>query len=348
MKVLFLCKASTETGLGHLIRSRSLAIKFHQNLRHVGEVKFIGIGTRKIIGRLLGQSTFETDIVDNEQQIQLEKLYDIIFFDMLTIEEKAVNYLKQYGKFLVSISPIFNCMKEMDLLFHRSKHINLSEGNVPKKILASLKYAVIQENCSRISTARYEENLENQNFPIAISMGGGDAANKTLTLLKSLKNCKIPATFWVMLGEGYQYSYDSLINEIGKDSQHEIILAKTNKSMWEILKNCVFAILPGGITTYEAAYAGLPTINFSENPGKEFIIRELLEEQVCLLAGDLTSENLNNLNDQLKTLYNDRVELMKMHLNSKKVLDGKGADRIFEFCQQMVNENALVEKKSTV
>ncbi len=326
MKVLFLCKASPQVGLGHLIRSRSLATKFHQRIQYSGEVKLVVIGPQKIMNRLLSQLPFNVAVVNSEQQVQLNTAYDFIFSDMLTMDENTVNHLKQYGKVLVSVSPIFNQMKEMDILFHRSKYIHLPEENVPKKTLASLKYAVIQENCTRISTARYEENLESRSFPIAISMGGGDAANKTLTLLKSLKSSKIPATFWVMLGEGYQHSYDALISEIGKDSQHEIILAKTNRSMWEILKNCVFAILPGGITTYEAAYAGLPTINFSENPGKEFIIKELLEEKVCLPAGDLTSQNLHGLNHQLETLYNNRVELMKMHLNSKKILDGKGAD----------------------
>src|SRR5690606_13803362 len=101
---------------------------------------------------------------------------------------------------------------------------------------ASLDYAIIQENCKNIRTSAYEDNLELQHFPIAISMGGGDAANKTLSVLRSLKKCPVPATFWVMLGEGYKHSFDKLVNEIISDSKHEIILARANKSMWQILK----------------------------------------------------------------------------------------------------------------
>lgn len=341
MKVLFICKASTQIGLGHLIRSRSLAVKFFQKLQYQGEIEFIVLGPQKMLSRLLSLVEFKVSIFETEEHIKLSTAFDIIFFDMLSIQESALQEIKRQGRILVSISPIFDQMKEMDVLFHRSKYLELSEANVPKKSFSSLEYAIIQENCLRISTARYEENLEGYSFPIAISMGGGDAANKTLTLLKSLKSCKVPATFWVMLGEGYRHSYDSLINEIVKDSQHEIILARTNKSMWQILQNCVLAILPGGITTYEAAYAGLPTINFSENLGKQFIIKELAEESACLLIGDLSQKNLDELNHQIESLYYDRTELMKMHLNTKKIIDGKGAERIFEVCRQMLVTQGL-------
>ena len=36
------------------------------------------------------------------------------------------------------------------------------------------------------------------------------------------------------------------------------ILAKTNRSMWRVLGNCSLAILAGGVTSYEAAFAGCP------------------------------------------------------------------------------------------
>ena len=141
-----------------------------------------------------------------------------------------------------------------------------------------------------------------------------------------------------MLGEGYKHSYDQLISEIKKDSDHEIILAKANKSMWQILKNCILAILPGGITTYEAAYAGLPTLNLLENEKSYFLIKELEEKKVCLYNGKINPENIEKVNDTIEHLYHNRKELLMMHINSKQLIPNMSASNIYNKCVEILKE----------
>ena len=141
-----------------------------------------------------------------------------------------------------------------------------------------------------------------------------------------------------MLGEGYRHSYDDLINEIKRDSSHEIILAKTNKSMWQILHNCVLSIVPGGITSYEAAYAGLPTITMLENEEQLYLIQELLERNTSIYIGKMSHDNMIKLNDVITELHNNRYQLLQMHLNTKKIIDGKGAGRIYKVCVDYIKQ----------
>ena len=96
-------------------------------------------------------------------------------------------------------------------------------------------------------------------------MGGGDAANRTLAIINQLKLVKAKCTIWAMLGEGYKHSLDEIIEAIESDSQHEIILAKNNRSMWQLLGNCSFIITTSGIKSYEDVYVGIPSIKFYEN-----------------------------------------------------------------------------------
>jgi spore coat polysaccharide biosynthesis predicted glycosyltransferase SpsG len=317
MKVHFICKASVKDGLGHLIRSTQLAESFQL----LGATVFLTVIGDQTPKKILKGHDLPYRVIQNENDL-ISKKYDAVFFDMLRISAKVFETLKNSSRITVSISPIFDRMDQVDLLFTRSKYHNISSGDI--EIFADLKYSIISRHCERIPKQTFRKNLNETSLPIAVIMGGTDAPNKTLRVLNELKHCRVPSTFWVMLGEGYSHSFDKLIEAIRKDTDHEIILAKTNRSMWKILSNCVLAIIPGGLTSYEAAYAGLPTLNITHDPEKEFLIRELMEHKICL-----THQNFQNLNKTIEDLYRQKNKILQMHDRSKSLIDKKGGERIF-------------------
>ncbi len=324
------CKASSKIGLGHLIRSNSFINQVLEKQTKLA-VNFYLIGDKSLL-KLIKNSNIQVYCVENEVEIiPLLKPSSISIIDMLEMEVNTLTIIKNSTSRTVILSPIFNHFEMIDFYFGRTKYLNFEPSNYPNlKIYAGFEYAIIQKNCTPISSGVYEENLKNINFPIAISMGGGDAHNKTLEVLKALKKCKVNATFWVMVGEGYKHSFDDLIDEIRNDTSHEIILAKTNSSMWNILKNCVLGILPGGVTSFEAVYAGLPTINFFERESQQFLLQELVEHQVTLNFGLYSTETLEKVSSAIEKLYLSKKDLLQMHINTKFLIDGEGANRVFE------------------
>ena len=206
MKICLICKASTEIGFGHLIRSRTLATSIYKSFKEIS-VELIVIGKNNLNKLLIG-SEYKYQVLFSEEDLKISEKYDIVFLDMMEMQITTMLKIKQLTQLLVCISPVFNQMKEIDVFFNRTKYYQFLDQQTPKAIYAGLEYAFVQENCMKINAGVYEDNLNSINFPIAISMGGGDAANKTLQFLKTLKKCKVPATFWVMLGEGYQHSYN--------------------------------------------------------------------------------------------------------------------------------------------
>jgi len=335
MKILFLCKASTKIGLGHLVRSKTLAKALKESIADI-DLDFVLIGD-KSFDKLFLSLPFKPQIIHDENELEVKDKYDVVFLDMMEISDESFAKMRGMAKVIVSLSPIFNRLKDVDILFNRTKYLP-NENDLPKEVYASLEYAIIQNNCKKIGAGTFEDNLKLTTFPIAISMGGGDAANRTLKLLKTLKKCKVPATFWVLLGEGYKYSYDDLINEIKTDTLHEIILVNTNSSMWHILKNCIFFILPGGITSYESVYAGLPSINFLEQEDNYFLIKELVENETCFYGGLFNEENMIKLNEKLLQLYENRDELMRMHIKSKNLISEGSFLKIYDvLCDKLKN-----------
>ena len=180
----------------------------------------------------------------------------------------------------------------------------------------------------RISEEVYRYSLEQNPLSIVISMGGSDASNNTLQVLNALRSVSSSMLFWVLLGEGYEHSYQALVDCMQKDSRHEIILAKTNNTMWRIMRMCTLAILAGGTITYEAAYAGLPSINIFEVEKHVFLIKELVEKGVSLNAGYPLSDALSVVKANVAYLECSRDELLAMHRKSKDLIDGLGARRI--------------------
>jgi spore coat polysaccharide biosynthesis predicted glycosyltransferase SpsG len=325
MKFLFICKASTKHGLGHLSRSKSLAegIAYYCkdcliDFRIVGE---------PYVKNLLSDFLIHYLLYNDEKDIKLDKNYDIVIFDTLSIGSDLLSEVKSCSRLLVSISPIFDQMHHMHLLINRTRYHSEEIEGLPLTKIGGPEYTIIQSSCHKIKTNDYKAALQRKKLPVAISMGGADAANKTLKLISILKKLEIPLVFWVMLGEGYKHSYDELVREIVSGTPHEIILAKTNHSMWSVLENTALLLTTSGVTAYEAVYAGLPSIVFYEQQDRYFLVRELIEHQVVFNGGLFSNVGLS-LNQKIIELTLQPEILLKMHKIAKKFIRNNATKNI--------------------
>lgn len=326
MKLLFLCRGSVRDGLGHVTRSRAVARVAAQR----ETVRFVVIGDGCAEG-LLGGRGFEYACVSSEPEaLDIFHAFapDIVIFDMLTFDRERCRHIARSAT-AISVSPIFDCMGEMALMFHRTAQLNpaWSLGDGGPEIRCGLQYSVVSSHCTRIPEDIFTHHVEHEMLAIAISMGGTDAANKTLRVLQTVKRLPRRLLIWVLAGEGYAHSYQALVDTM-KGSPHEIILAKTNDSMWRILRMCSLAVLATGTTTYEAAYAGLPSINLIEDARNYFLIEELVENGACISPGRDFESALAALPDEIAFLEAERDRLLQMHRRGQSLIDGLGADRI--------------------
>lgn len=339
LKVLFICRGSAHDGIGHVIRSRTVACALGQ----VALVKMVVIGDAYVDNLLADRDLDYTIVTQDDQAMRLfyEFMPDVIVLDLMYLNESDFQVIQQ-SRMTVSLSPIFNCLLRVDVVFHRTSILgeNWPVGGTRPLVRHGLEYAIVSEHCRRISEETFRRNLELEALSVAICMGGTDAANKTLRVLETTKQIPEKLLVWVLLGEGYAHSYQDLVGCM-RGSKHEIILAKANDSMWRILSACSLAILAGGTTTYEVAYAGLPSINTLEDKEHFFLIQELVEKGVCLCAGNTLAESLSALGGMVRHFNDNRRELLAMHQRSKAVIDGLGAQRITQEIQAYYRKHRL-------
>ncbi len=330
MKIQIICRGSSLHGLGHLFRTRTFA-KAIQGLATVEVVAII----EKNLDDIFFEIKHRVKICRTDEEILpvVEKFApDILIFDLTVISDDIFNKLKEIPRLTASISPVFNRKDKIDILFTRSKYTEKIKNVI---IYGGLEYSIFNEYCTRIPAAQYKKNLNKPHLPVAISMGGTDSPNKTLQIIKALSNFPHGLTMWVALGEGYAHSYNLLVNAVNKVKHHEIILAKANKSTWDILGNSVLAILAGGLTTIESVYAGLPTINIYE---KEIHLKttskELLDIGVTLNAHIFSEKTVQKIPEYIEDLYFNREKLQTMRDKTKGVVDKKGALRVFKILKR--------------
>ena len=325
LRIAVFCTGGTNLGFGHFFRSRV----FVKYAPPEFKVKLFPIASHED-HHLFRDVNDIAKICDTEQEALREILAfmpEVCVFDTVYCSEDFFYSLKSEVRYLASISPVFNHMAEIDMLFTRNAD---TEPIANIKIFKGFEYAIFNENCYPISDAIYQNNLEKPFLTIGIAMGGGDAPNKTLTILKQISELKIPCSFWVLLGEGYKHSYQGLVDCIRKDRDHEIILAKTNRSIWSIFSNCALGILAGGLTTVEAIYAGLPTLNiFEKQEHLKATGKRIFDEAMAINIGLFTEISLSKLKQTIEYLNENREVLLQMRERTKGTIDRLGPNRIF-------------------
>jgi spore coat polysaccharide biosynthesis predicted glycosyltransferase SpsG len=325
-RVLFVCRATVEDGMGHVTRTRAVA----QSMRKLAQVEVVAVGGAPARNLLADSGLEHTVARGAEDASRVSRRFepDVVVFDLLGLD--AGEFAAGAGDArTASLSPIFDHLADVDVVFHRTAVPDPSwpaRGWHPE-LRMGLEYAVITDHCRRIPTRVYRETLAREHLSVAVSMGGSDAANKTLEIIKTLRTNRRKLLLWILLGEGYSHSYQDLV-DCARGARQEIILAKTNESMWHILGTCALCILAGGTTSYQAAFAGLPSLNALESGDRRFLIQELDDRGACIRLGDDMSASLASLNATIERLDEDRSELLDMHRKSRGLVDGKGAGRI--------------------
>lgn len=329
-RILFVCRGSTRDGLGHVTRTRAVA----QSMSRLAVVRVLVIGDQ-YVESLLCDRGLRFEVHPDETRIASyisDFVPDVVVLDALQFSGSTIAVASSCGM-TVSLSPVFNHLNDVDLVFHRTKFQgddwDFSLPNSPE-LRCSLDYAVVRENCVKITDQEFEDGLKQERLAIAVSMGGADAGNKTLNVLRALSIVSSPLLIWTLLGEGYAHSYEPLVECVRESNQHEIILAKTNDSMWRVLRTCSLAVLAGGTVTYEAAFAGLPSINLFENPRHVFLINELVDRGVCISAGYPMDGAVDVAAANVAQFEAKRSQLSQMHQATKGLIDGKAGRRISE------------------
>jgi len=323
--IVFVVRASVRDGLGHLVRSLGVL----RELALLHPVKLLLLGDRSG-SHLIDDAQIPWDHCTSDQSAARKLRRSgsgLVVFDTLRFDEAAFSSIPS-GVTTVSLSPVFDQMHRIAHLFHRTavESPQWRAFSAFPKVHKGLRYAVLPPWLKRVSQRHYREQLQEERLAVAISMGGTDAPNRTLALLKLFGESRSRLVLYVALGDAYTHSYEELLACAAQNRQ-EIILLKSNESMWRVLQSVSLVICAGGLTTYEAAFMGLPAINILQDARWSWLFAELSEAGACMTLPP-EKDCLQKAVRRVSAMDRDRSRLLAMHMASRNLIPKNGSLRI--------------------
>ena len=311
-----------ELGLGHIYRSINLAEHFKNH-----EIFFL-IEDYGGVSKLLKDKGFlnikkislrpnlEIDYKKTKNFIDSKKI-DLVIVDKYGLKNKYVQYLKKITKTVV-ISDLKNINFDADLVingfigFKNTKTLN-KYGTI---CFLGPKYQILHKNYKK------KPKREQPKYFFMITLGGFDEKNiidiVANQLIKYIDKIKVK----IILGPATKKSH--LIKNLQLKNYKNLEIVYQVDSLIKEITKTKFGICAGGITSYEFASLGVPTIILCQYKHQIITAKEWEKHEVGLNLGIPNTSFEQNLQKIIqKIVYNE------IKLKSKPTLvDGKGANRV--------------------
>ena len=164
---------------------------------------------------------------------------------------------------------------------------------------------------------------------IMITAGGSDPYNVTPILLNAVLATKcIHAQITVIVGGMFSSETIGNIQSLSKQHKNRVTLAYAPEGLAEIMAVSDLCICANGLTKYELATMGVPTIAISITPDNHRINEDFAQTGALYLAGYLDDLDFDNLISSINSLVSDHQQRVSMSAAACKLIDGRGLNRI--------------------
>lgn len=354
MKVIFRVDASTQMGIGHLMRCLTLA----EVLRERGaQTQFICREHTGHLIPLLRQKGFPVTVLpapaagntmlDEEYAAWLgvtqaedagqtiEALYgeapDWLVVDHYGIDSEWEKPLRPHVGKLMVIDDIANRPHKCDLLVDQNYSAEGERryaGLVPAacKRLIGPRYALLKPEYAdyRKTLRPYDREVRR----VLLFFGGTDPANMTGLALAALS---IPALrhLKVDLVIGANNPHAETLQQQGTE-RGETTIYRSRPSLSDLMAQADLAIGAGGGTTWERLCFGLPTILVTIAENQRPAAEALAAAQLIHYVGHFSDVSVGDLSKAVIASVSNPGRLAEMSLQNQLLVDGLGASRIRE------------------
>lgn len=342
---LFRADGSKHLGLGHIMR----CLAFAQGLEKIGAssvfvVRDYDHTIRELIQRYgYDVETMPKDCSFREDASLTSKLANqykakLIMTDLCSVDTLAnlgeygeyLEGLKDTGKFLVTIDDLNKMAFPSDIVVnpnYGAENMNY-ESNKSTKFLLGPVYFIFRQEFIEAAKVNRETKKDAQN--ILITMGGSDLLNLTEKVAGALIKLGRTANLnlRIVLGIDYTDSRKGELKDILKGFGGTYELIEGRDSMARLMLWSDLAITSGGLTKYETAVTGTPSIIISQVAHQAELAKEFEKEGTALNLGLGTRVSEEDIAEAVRRLLGDDSLRGKMSKRGRKLVDSKGVERI--------------------
>jgi spore coat polysaccharide biosynthesis predicted glycosyltransferase SpsG len=162
---------------------------------------------------------------------------------------------------------------------------------------------------------------------VVVTLGGSNQNTTMQTVCRTIDRLDAPETVHAISGVDGDSSWQASLQ---KGSQKTWRFSRVCNRMAEVLAGADFAITGGGLTKYETALLGVPSLVLSQVDHQDELMQEFQGAGTCTYAGRAGNVDQQELAKMLHTLSAAPDRLANMSRNGRNLVDEKGRERILD------------------
>jgi|GEM_PF-1029036 len=327
--ILYRVDGNFQMGLGHIFRARSLC----KCLKSMGmrpviltlsedyvaeEINGWGVDILRING--LNRQEINEYVIDRARQFNSP----ILIQDIRDTNAEDMAALKSENIIVINFDDLGSGRDYADILIDANLEQTCDDTDKKQLRLFGKKYMVLDPQYADFN--KKTKIINPYARKLVVSMGGTDPRNLTGWVIRNL----------LRLIVAHETEVDIIIGKgTANKDELEYLSAKAGfncfynvKNLAEQLFDADLAVISGGITLYEAACAGTPSIVLPQVEHQTQIARRFESEGIAVCPFDETQTDIESFTHAIKKLCADYDLRLKMSERGKKTVDGEGANRI--------------------
>ncbi|MEA5616583.1 UDP-2,4-diacetamido-2,4,6-trideoxy-beta-L-altropyranose hydrolase [Cronbergia sp. UHCC 0137] len=342
MYLLIRANASSEIGIGHLMRCLALAQTCKENQWQV--IFCINKKASILASRLISESiqvyylkSLPGSNKDAQETSNLAKDFDCqwVVVDGYQFDAEYQGIIKVSGLKLLFIDDYGHAEHYYaDIVLNQN--ISADDGLYTNResytqLLLGTRYTLLRQEFWQCQGWKRINPLVASK--ILVTMGGADPDNVTLKVIQALELVKVDG-LEVIVVVGASNSHDEQLQVTAKESKLTIRIEKNVQNMPELMAWADVAITAGGSTCWELAFMGLPSLILVLAENQRAIAQQLHKLEIFITLGnyqDVSVIDIASTTNQLLLNINIRSQMSRL---SQKLIDGQGNQRVVKYLKQ--------------
>ncbi|MBF0135495.1 MAG: hypothetical protein HQL65_04590 [Magnetococcales bacterium] len=355
MRVVFRLDADHRLGYGHLLRCLALAGVV---ARRGGQVAFVMVRADPPACTMIEAQGWPWTILSPRgpyaSEVGLWKDANLGLFDAVVLDiahQRTFRQLDQIPFYVNSLREHFGLVVLLDGLREHAIAArrplmadlvvmpypdadNLLPGT-PARRLAGPEYGVFPaELLSQVVLPRPVRNAANR---LLVTCGGSDPTRLTLLCLEALeKIADRHLLVRIAVAAGFAPELADTITTRAAASRHQVDILAAPKGLGTHMLWCDLALTATGLTKYELALTGTPSIQISIDPTHHAVNGSFAAQGTALNLGIQESLSPATLADAICRTLDDVTQRQTMSRKGQTLVDGRGADRILDEMEALI------------
>lgn len=346
--ILFRVDGTSRTGWERLSRCLTFASALQRRRRPTYflaqlEPRSLGLNIKRAGNHWLeadGVGGTDDDLAETIQEIRRLQPAAVIV-DAPEVTEDYLNQLASTGSLVVTLDHLANirfpsAVVINPLLGPRREAYEFYPGT---QLLLGSRFTLVRPEVRRVRQARAQEPP--QPFRALVALGEDDPHQQTGELAKLLLN--VPKLERVDMMVRPQHPGLEALQQLAESCPDRLELASESTEITSRLTRCHFAITSGSGWSLELASVGVPQLLIVQMESHWPTAQRLEEEGAATCLGWHENVSAQTIRQGVMNLLGDQLERQAMARLGRKLIDGRGPDRLVTALEVLLHPSRMVD-----